>query len=154
MIWRYATMVFGGAFAGLFGMWAGDRIPPIRIESVTVLTDSVPPGGELRIRYVVSRDRPCNTRVQKMISDSTGKFETSDEQDILSVLRPLGNDAYISSSIIPKNFATGRANYRSARKYECNPLHVLWPITVLVADAHFQIEGPVANEPIEVIPRK
>lgn len=154
MMWRISSMLLGGFLASLAGIWVGDRTPPIIIESVSVVTPSVPPGGELKIRYTVNRVRSCGTRVQKLISDVTGKYEIAEEQEILANLRPLGNDSYISSTTIPKNFELGRANYRSARRYDCNPVHVVWPITVLVADVYFMIEGAALIEPIEVIPRR
>lgn len=154
MIWRFAAIVPLAVLAGLFGTWAGDRTPPIHIESVIAETKSVPPGGELKVRYTVNRVRSCTTRIQKMIQDAGGKYETSDDQEILAVLRPLGHDSYVSSTIIPKNFERGPAWYRSGRKYDCNPLHAFWPITVLVADIPFMIEGEVAKEPLEVVPRR
>lgn len=158
MIWRIATVVFFGAIGATLAVWTNDREPPIRIVKAFAVTKEVPPGGELRVSYEVQRFKSCRTHVDRILYDSENVRRDLDDIDFAAPPVPVGESSYIVGVTIPRNFAQGKAKYRTIWTYTCNPLQSMFsPVVVSEPDIEFKVEGePVSidESPMEVIPRR
>lgn len=142
MIWRIGTLAIVGITFGTLGMFMADRTPPTIVYAVDVLTPQVPPGGQLKVEYTVNRARSCATNVERILFDAQRVRVPLEDMEFKAAPGPMGPDKYISAVSIPTGFARGEAKYRVLTTYRCNPIHALWPITVLTADVSFDVTGP------------
>lgn len=142
MIYRAGTLAFLALAFGSVGFYISDRTPPTNVYSAEVKTQSVAPGGMLEIEYKVTRSRSCATKVERFLYDSRRVRHILQDLEFEAAPGPLGNDGYTSVLPIPTHFARGAGSYRAVTTYKCNPIHSLWPITVLTADVTFDVVGP------------
>lgn len=142
MIWRVGTLSMVALTFGTFGMFIADRTPPTTVYDVQVLTPQVPPGGTLKVKYTVYRARSCATQVERILFDHQRVRHALEDLEFKAAPGPLGTDSYISAVPIPNTFTRGEARYRVLTTYRCNPVHSIWPITVLTADETFDVTGP------------
>lgn len=125
--------------ASVLGTWTGDRTPPTRLISTEVLTPTVEPGGIIQVRYVVQRDRTCDTRADRMLFDSEGRRKPLDD---INSAGPLGPTTYIATAEVPTWFALGKARYVTSSVFTCNPLHVLFPIVATPREIEVEVVAP------------
>lgn len=156
MIWRVVTFATAGLIASTLGYWANDREPPTRLISAEVVTKSVPPGGELRIRYKIERLRSCRMHIDRVLFDHEKVRRDLEDVDYAAAPGSLGDQIYVMSLTIPRNAALGEARFRTITTYYCNPLHSYFsPIIAVDEMVVFEIAGDPSDEgPIEVIPRR
>lgn len=142
MIFRVTTLATVGFIAGTLGMWAAERDIPAQLISADVLENPVQPGGVLRIRYHVLRTRECSLRIDRVLYDAQRAREVLEDRANLSTTAPVGADTYIVLVKIPVTFSEGPASYQTVSRYECNPLHRIWPIISIRPEIRFDIKGP------------
>ena len=138
MIWRSITLISCGIVGGWLGWLASDRDVPVKYQSSEAIT--VPrPGEVLRMKHVVWRDKSCQTTVYRLVFDKDGnRFIVPDLEFPAGVL-PLGPDSFVAPVPISPEADSGPAVYRAVRKYRCNLLHWIWPITEGPFDYKFTI---------------
>ena len=122
--------------SAILGTWAGDRTPPTRLLSTELLTPAVRPGSTLQVKYVVQRDRACETRVDRALFDVDGRRKPLEDIDGAA---PLGPTTYIATADIPTYFSPGTARYVTSSVYQCNPLHRLFPIVASTREIEFEV---------------
>jgi hypothetical protein len=142
MIWRAGTLAIVAVTFGTLGMFIADRAPPTTVYNAEPEDQHVIPGGTLRIKYSVYRTRSCATSVERMLYDSKRVRYILEDLEFKASPGPLGPDGYTSIIPIPAHFARGEGRYRALTTYRCNPIHSLWPISVLTADVTFDVTGP------------
>lgn len=146
MMWRIATFSGFGLMAGILGMWASERTPPVDILDAAVLTPFVQPGDDLRLRYTVYRRANCRTKFQRTYRDYQEVRYIVEDVDIWLSPAPLGRDEYVSIIPISPRAAQGQASFRALTVFICNPLHHIWPIVQIAAEGSFVIAGdPVSR---------
>lgn len=119
------VLIFGiaGGVAGVLGMWTADREPPVRLNDFKVLTPIVSPGGELKIRYDVTRFRYCKVKIERLLVDDADVKYSLDGAFYEAYPGPLGREIYTIPVKIPEKANLGAAEYRTTATYYCNPLH-------------------------------
>lgn len=129
-------LLIGFVFA-IAAYWAMDRDPPFHMGSYTVFNAAR--GNTLFVNADVQRDisRGCTATFSRYIFDSK------------RVRHDLGGGAYMGAAgiaamehdapgqlriavIVPPGAAIGRAQLITSIEYQCNPVHALWPIEVLL----------------------
>jgi hypothetical protein len=128
VIFRAVTLISCGIVGGWLGWMANERDVPVRYQSNEVI-NSPRPGEPLRVRHAVTRNKSCQTTVYRLIFDKEGdRFIVPDLEFAAGVL-PLGADTFVVPVPISPEADPGPATYRALRKYRCNLLHWVWPIT-------------------------
>lgn len=155
-------MIFKGFFFGaaaaigtMFGVWVIERDPPVVTNSSEVLTQTVPPGGVLRIHNRVTRFRQCQTHIDRLLLDSAKVRSELSDVDAERPLGPMGEDEFTIEVKIPSTFSNGPAIYRTITAYRCNLIHKwFWPIVLGPVDIIFEVRGvaPAPNPPPEYAP--
>lgn len=148
MIWRVLTFTGFGLTAGVIGMWMSERTPPVDILDVQVVTPVVRPGADLRIKYSVYRRANCRSQFQRTYRDYDEVRYALEPVDIWMSPAPLGRDEYVSVVPISPKAAQGQAAFRAITVYVCNPIHNVWPIVQVAAEASFVIAGPPLAAPL------
>jgi len=117
-------------------VWAVDRSPPFVVKSARVIPP-VRAGDTAKIEGEVWRDpgRACDLEVRHWIEDSSGfrhylpnVHMASDSIKRLEQISP-GVTRYTMA--IPPAFTAGSAVYHAESLYFCNPVHLIWPISVI-----------------------
>jgi len=144
--------VLGYGFVTGIGGWLGylvsDREPPVVITKTEVLTPSVNPGGQLRVRYHLRRFRECGSETTRLIRDASETHFGLDPSSTPYSQGVVGEEAYNLPLLIPRSAAQGPAEYRVRTIWICNPLHHIWPIKGEMRIVRFEIRGPPAPEPL------
>ncbi|MGU3493375.1 hypothetical protein ACLBXM_04965 [Xanthobacteraceae bacterium A53D] len=126
----------GGAYVGLSAL---DREPPVIVTDSRVLTPQVQPGGSLKVEVEILRTRRCETKVDRIVFDSTGARFVLEPVEFTSAGGGRGEERYANLIPIPRDAAPGPARYRSIATYRCNPLHRPWPIVGEPREVAFEI---------------
>lgn len=119
-------------------LWVNDRAPPVETIRQEAL-NSPKPGEELVVLYEVVRTRQCAAMIERTIFDGQNGRHLLPDIGRLAA-GPIGRQEYQVKPRIPENAEPGPSRYRVTISYKCNPLHVVWPITVLAADVMFTID--------------
>lgn len=122
----------------VLGYWAFDRRVPVEVTGRVV----VPPtkvGGSIVIASEITRHRVCFTRIERVLLDALRRRFVFEPQESVA-MGAAGPDDFRSVMPVPKDAEPGGATVRFAISWQCNPLHVLWPITRV-------IEMPIYLEP-------
>jgi hypothetical protein len=116
----------------LMGTWAFDRRDPVTFHQALVETPVVAPGGILRVHYQVTRNRNCAVHIEQVLFDDAGGRYPMPDTTFVVDPGPVGDDAYSVLVPVPTFFKPGRARFRSARAYYCNPLQRVfdWPVVI------------------------
>lgn len=147
MLFRVVTYGTAAFIGTMMGIWTIDREPASVTLKTQVLTPSVMPGAELRIRYTVRRARDCGSHFDRVLLDSNRVRVVLPDVSFAKPPAPLGDDTYISTILVPPSFAAGPAIYRVIPSYTCNMIHRLfWPITLDPVDVLFDVLPPLAPE--------
>lgn len=139
-------LLAGVAVIGLMGApiwWASDRDPPVDF-TISILNPTVAPGDLLHVEYVIDRKRVCEARAVRTIYDGAG-VETRFIPDERSAFGNVGPDYRVIELKVPETAAVGIGRYRLASTFVCNPLHKIWPITVVYPDVTFSIAPGVTT---------
>lgn len=126
-----------GLFAVQVALWAMDREPPFKSGVATVYPTTSP--GVLRIERNVRRDvsRNCSVTFSRYIIDSSGaRSDLFHRPQYMSIeqrreIQRLAPNKLIEVVQIPAGLKPGKARLYTNLVYECNPLHIIWPIEVL-----------------------
>lgn len=138
-------LVISIALAQIFA-WAFDREPPFVVIDGHIEPPAVP-GGVLRITGAVKRDisRNCDLEVTQWVEDSSGYRHylnpvamRSDSIRKLEEISP-GRTQYAAS--IPSTVKIGPSVYHAESRYVCNPVHFVWPVSIITRIA-FEVEAP------------
>jgi hypothetical protein len=125
-------------FLALFqvALWAADRRPPFTVLEGTIVPPTVA-GGVLRIEGKVIRDltRNCNLFVTQWVEDRVGfrHYLASVEMQAESIrkLEEISPGLTRYAPALPPGIPAGSAVYHAESQYACNPVHALWPITII-----------------------
>ena len=157
MIFRVITFGSVAAISATVGFWVIDRQSPVTVLRAEVMSKSVRPGEDLRIRYTVHRFRSCETKIDRTLYDADFVRVVLDDLAFSSSPGPLGENTYVTTIPIPRNFGTGLGQYRVVTQYVCNPLHRISPIIVENSPVYFEVAGdptPPTQMPFETLPRR
>lgn len=118
--------------------WGIDRHIPFRV--ISYVANPALPGDAVIVRAAVERDlyRRCSVTYSRMFHDAAGsQFDiTSGAQmmtaDALNDLNRRMPDTLILSVTIPPKAAPGKGALISVLDYVCNPVHQLYPVSMLV----------------------
>lgn len=127
--------------AGSLGAWYSDTTLPIVVHSREITNSPVNPGGEIRVRYVITRYRICSGKTERIMIDSSQTRFTLESTAFENTTSSTGLDEFNITVKVPVAMAQGPAEYRMATVYECNPLHEILPLG---------IKGPVNSIKFEV----
>lgn len=131
----------GGIIGGWLGYMASDRNIPVRYYTNEVLNDPKP-GGVLRVKSSVWRDKSCQTTVFRLIFDDDGHRYVVPDLNFPSGILPLGSDTFVVPIQISQEASDGPGIYRVVRRYRCNLLHWLFPIEDGPHDLNFTVAKP------------
>lgn len=121
---------------------AADRRVPLEVEERTLLTEVVPPGGEVLLRVTVDRERnTCDTSVYPTIYDGIG-YEWKLPEDRRPAFGPAGPDTRLAHYPVPPGAAEGAAKLRIVVTFRCNYMHYVLPVTLVLPDVPFEIGTP------------
>lgn len=132
--WIPVLAIIFGLFMTL--VWAADRSAPFVVKHGRV----IPPvyaGDSAKIEGEVWRDtaRNCDLEVRHWIEDAAGfrhylpnVHMASESIRRLEQISP-GVTRYTMA--VPAAFISGRAVYHAESLYVCNPVHLIWPISVI-----------------------
>lgn len=117
--------------------WAFDRRAPFRVVGYDPIVAKR--GESAAIRADVRRDmrRDCSVSFTRFLYDSKGvRFDIGDVREMsAATIRELNsrspNELKFAVQMPPK-MAAGEAELVTELKYVCNPLHVAWPIVLLM----------------------
>lgn len=157
LIWKLAISIPLLFFSAVLGLWVADRDPPTAVISVTPLSDTVQPGGQLRILYNVRRFRSCAVHIDRLLFDAGGERYVLEDEEFAGAPGPLGDATYTVGVNIPRRFAEGPGRYQAITEYVCNPLHHISPIVATGAPTTFTVKGPAVSSdvpPLEIIPQR
>lgn len=118
---------------------ASERNLPVKFSTTEVL-NSPKPGEVLRVKHTVWRDKSCATIVSRLIFDKDNDRFIAPDLVFAEGVLPLGSDSFIAPVPISIEADPGPATYRVVRKYRCNLLHWIWPITDGPHDLLFTID--------------
>lgn len=118
--------------------WGLDRRVPF--ELINYHVNEAQAGDAIIIRGNVKRDlsRSCTLMYSRVFYDSTGaRFELTKEPQLMTAgaLADLNErlpDTLLLNITVPPLAAPGAAAVVSALQYECNPVHKLYPLNMLV----------------------
>lgn len=133
-------MAFGLAatIGGMLAMMYIDRQPPVEVLDVSPVSTTVEAGGTLVINFVIDRQRECQSTAERTLFDSQGNMIRFPITSSIS-FSGLGIQAYQRALTIPDSMPPGPSRYRTVVAFRCNPLHLLWPIVMVVADFEFTV---------------
>lgn len=132
--WIPVLAIIAGLVMSL--IWAADRSAPFVVKSSRVIPPVVA-GETAKIEGEVWRDisRSCDLEVRHWIEDSAGfRHYLPNVQMASESIRRLeqispGITRYTMA--VPVAFAPGKAIYHAESLYTCNPVHMIWPISVI-----------------------
>lgn len=127
-------------WAGLAGYWTAQREPPIRVESVELLTPEVPAGGTVRVRHTTTRFDPCHLTLERSIIDAGGVlFRLEDVSFSAGRVSVGAEEPFIETTPVPPGMRPGTARLREILVHTCNPVHRFWPVTQRMPDIQFRV---------------
>lgn len=132
----YGTAALVGATLGL---WTIEREPPVVTLRTELSTPTVAPGGDLKIKLTVRRTKSCVTHVDRMLFDAEKARFPLPDLDYKKAPGPLGDDTYMTVIPVPEQMGEGPALYRSISSYQCNLVHLLWPVSLEPIDVPFVV---------------
>lgn len=124
--------------AGQVIIWALDRDAPFVMLDYSA--DAAVPGSASVIRAVVRRDlsRHCGVMFSRHFFDSQGvRFELGDGAQMmnsmsLDELNRRNPDSLAFSVAVPLYAAKGRGSVVTVLNYQCNPVHQLYPVPMVL----------------------
>lgn len=133
--WIPVSVIIVATF--MSAIWVSDRKPPFVVKTSVVVPPSVP-GGPLLVEGDVERDigRDCNLETHHWIEDSRGYRHYLPEviipsESIRRLEESISPGRTKFSAQIPSTISLGKAIYHAENRYVCNPMHVVWPISVI-----------------------
>lgn len=139
MIFRVVFYGAAGVAGAILGLWSVDREPPTVTLRAEPMTQTVVPGGDLKIKFSVRRTKSCVTHIDRLLLDSQKARFLLPDLDYAKAPGPMGDDEYVSVVPIPEQMAGGPARYRTIASYQCNIIHRLWPVTLDPIDVPFTV---------------
>lgn len=141
---RVASVITLIGSVALFGVaialcwWALDRNPPFVMKSYE--TTPAAPGGYVFVSAKVERDvtRHCSTTFSRVFFDSKGtRYDLSEgahfmNASALEEQNKMMPGKLVLSIKVPEHAAPGKAVLMTVLDYECNPVHMLKPIPVVL----------------------
>jgi len=110
------------AFIGAtFGVWFWDDAAPVVVLEARADPDIAAPGSDLTIRYKLDRSKICAGRVDRTIVDAMKVRYSLEAVEFSNVTQPLGRNDFSVKIKLPSTMAQGRAEYRAASTFYCNP---------------------------------
>ena len=125
------------ACAAVLAYWSVDRTPPFTLLSYS--TEPVKRGGTALIKANVVRDvtRGCTVTYSRFLFDSRGfRYDLNEQQrmtaEAIKSLDKITPNVLSIAVPIPQDISVGRALFQSVLHYTCNPLQLIFPITVFM----------------------
>lgn len=132
MIFHLIVMI---GWIGVIAYWAQDTAPPFELHNYTV--QNAPPGGTIIIRANVTRhlDRKCSVEYSRSLVDYYNIRHPIDQASLthegLSDLDRTNPNMLYTPVVVPTGTAIGPARLVVPQRYECNPWHRYFPISVI-----------------------
>jgi hypothetical protein len=129
----------------LLGYWAVDDDPPYSVGTYTATNGR--PGDRVNVVAKVHRDieRECSVDVRRYIIDASGAELESRRMrlgpDEVRARDALMHDQAVFSSVLPMMAAPGPALHVMDFSWQCNPLHLIFPVHLRV-QYQFEILKP------------
>lgn len=142
--WLPAVIIVIGA--GQTIAWAINRTPPFTVLEGRIIPPAIP-GGVLRIDGVVKRDlsRDCDLEVTQWVEESAGYRHylnpVAMRAESIRKLEEISPGRTQYAAAIPPTVKPGPAVYHAESRYTCNPVHLLWPISIITR-IPFNVETP------------
>ena len=141
--WAGATQKFWltfhlAALLGWFGVlvfWAQDNAPPFELKNYTVQNSH--PGGTIIIRANVVQhlERKCSVEYSRVLVDAFDVRHPRDQTSLtaegLADLDRANPGRLYTPVVVPVGTAIGPARVVVPQRYECNPWHRYFPLTVI-----------------------
>lgn len=143
---RMLTLVGVATLSGTLGYWASDREFPTSVYSSRFVVSTVWPGGPLDFQANVVRTKLCNTTINRVLVDATGKTFRLGAMMHPKGTGPLGRGAYSVAIRIPADMGLGPAKLFISATYRCNPVHYIWPLEGPTQIKDFRVVMPPASE--------
>lgn len=141
-IFRAIALMAISLIGGIIGYWSTDTVPPVVVGSAEPTTPVVAPGGTLKIRFQIERQKSCSSTIERILLDGDRVRFVFDEISFHAAAGPLGHDSYAMLVKIPQDAAPGQAQFRMINTFYCNPIHrIFWPITATAPLVDFIIAG-------------
>jgi hypothetical protein len=126
-------------FAGQLALWATDRDAPFVMLDYSATPAKA--GENTIIRSMVKRDltRRCSVLFSRSFFDSKGtRFELTEgaqsmNSSSLTAMNQRMPDQLMVGITIPKAAAPGMGSVMTTLDYECNPLHQMYPIPMVLS---------------------
>lgn len=138
------VLAFVAFWFGAFGIWFGDRDPPVEQIGNIIFPNEVAAGDQLTLESDVIRKRQCYTLLERHIVDSQKVRWNYPDIDFRAV-GPIGKDHYKQFIEVPKDANPGPARLYITISWQCNPFHILWPIVDALQPIEFKILPPRAG---------
>ena len=123
---------------GQFVLWGVDRKAPLRMLTYTATPTQA--GGNTLIHLDVKRDltRTCAATYSRLFYDAAGsRYEITQGLQAMNATSIADTDrrtpdVALLSIRIPADAAPGKGSLVTALEYSCNPMHLLYPLPVLL----------------------
>lgn len=132
--------------AGTLGFWVTDRKAPTTIDGTQVLTPIVSPGGILEVKRRVWRSEICYTTISRILTDSEGRRFNLGLIAFPNGNGRLGYDEYIVNVSVPLTMSEGEAKFLDLACYQCNPIHMIWPVCAAPREEMFKVAGKAVSK--------
>lgn len=133
---RFLPAIVVVAGLGQIIAWSIDRKAPFQVVKGQIVPPAYP-GGVLRIDGVVKRDlsRSCDLEVTQWVEDANGYRHylnpVAMRADSIRKLEELTPGRTQYAAAIPPTVNIGPAVYHAESRYACNPVHEIWPISII-----------------------
>lgn len=136
------TLLFAVVLAAtaIMGFWTQSRNLPVQSQFVDIVGPAHP-GGKLLVRWQVFRERSCKATKQELIIDIAGVRWIVAKQEFSAAPGPMGFDQFVTQTELPRDIPIGIAVLRVVLAYQCNPVHMLWPVIDRSPDIPFVISA-------------
>lgn len=134
---------YGMALYGLIliGQWAFDRAPPRIIFNGDISPLVATPGTVMSVQWEVQKRRDCDGTVTRYLSGMCGEhlIKRTDPTNIKSFEQ---HYTLVIPFTLPQTTTPGPCQYNTHLKFQCNPLHYLFPIELELKPLEFKVVAP------------
>lgn len=136
------------------GLWT-DRSVPVQVHFRVIQTISVPPGGEFRYLNFFTRNRYCDTRVDRWFVGSDNVIRRIDPLPAAMPTEGLNRRQESQAKIkVPRDMPPGISKSCFQSEWQCNPLQQLWPLRGPETCLEFLVKQSSAPQSFMITPTR
>jgi hypothetical protein len=133
--WLWLPALVVALCVAQFTIWCFDRKPPFAVLSADPTIGVAGESVLLDMRVRRDIDRHCSVRYTRSLFDASGvRHDLEGEEWVtaaaLERMQKRMPGRLRVSIPIPRHIAVGEAALVTSLRYECNPVHAIWPIEV------------------------